>query len=67
VQVSIKELAVTMEVKNSGLELDVYNSKGEHLGDLVITKTKLIWCKGKTQRKSGVPVKWEDFIAWMES
>jgi hypothetical protein len=66
VNVSIKDFDVAMEVKNNGVELDIANSKG-HVGDLVVTKTKLIWCKGKTGRKNGIEVKWEDFIAFMES
>ena len=57
-----------MEIKNTGIELDVYSADGEHhLGDLVVTKTHVIWCKGRTGRANGVKVKWEDFIAWMES
>ena len=51
--VSIKDLAVTMDVKNKGIELDVYDNDGQHLGDLVVTKTKLVWCKGKTKAENG--------------
>lgn len=66
-KVSVKDFAVTMEVKNKGIELDVYDNDDKHLGDLVVTKTRLIWCKGKTKPENGIPVKWEDFIAYMES
>lgn len=66
-KVSIKEFDVAMDVKNNGVELDITDNDGNHLGDLIVTKTKLIWCKGKTNRKNGEPVTWEDFIAWMES
>ena len=65
--VSIKDLNVSMEIKNTGIELDVYNNQNEHLGDLVVTKTKLIWCAGKTGRENGVEVSWQEFIAWMQS
>jgi hypothetical protein len=67
VNVSIKDFDVAMEVKNNGIELDVKDTKGGHLGDLVITRAKLIWCKGRTGRKNGKEVKWNDFITYMES
>ena len=45
----------------------MYSADGaNHLGDLVVTKTHLIWCKGKTDRKNGVKVKWEEFIETMQ-
>jgi hypothetical protein len=65
--VSIKDLAVSMEIKNKGIELDVYDSDGNHLGDLVITKTKVIWCKGRTTPANGTAVGWPKFIELMES
>jgi hypothetical protein len=66
-RVSIKDLAVRpMDIKNKGVELDVYNGS-EHLGDLVITKTVVIWCKGKTTRKKGIKVKWPAFIKMIEN
>lgn len=67
-KVSIKDLAVDMEIRNSGIELDVYSPDGEtHLGDLVVTKKHLIWCKGKTNRDNGTHIKWDDFIKWAEA
>ena len=66
-KVSIKDFAVTMEVKNKGVELDVYSNDGKHLGDLVVTKTGLTWCKGKTTAANGVKVSWTEFIEDMES
>ncbi len=65
-KVSIKDLSVTMEIKNTGIELDVYDNSGKHLGDLVVTKSKLIWCKGKTDRKNGKSISWDTFIDMME-
>jgi hypothetical protein len=64
--VKVKDFDVAMEVKNNGIELDVAGPQGEHVGDLVVTKTKLIWCKGKTNRKNGKAITWSDFIAFME-
>jgi hypothetical protein len=65
VKVGIKDLAVTMEIKNKGIELEVYD-KDKFLGDLVVTKTKLVWCPGKTAVENGHPIKWADFIAYMQ-
>lgn len=66
-KVSIKELSVSMEVKNKGIELDVYDNQDNHLGDLIVTKSGLIWCKGRTRKENGAQVSWKDFIEWMES
>ena len=67
-KVSIKKFDVEMDVKTSGIELDISNTEGNHLGDLVVTKTKLIWCKGRIDRKSkNVKERtWEEFMAYME-
>jgi hypothetical protein len=61
-KVSIKDLAVTMEIKNKGIELDVYDNDDNHLGDLVITKTRLVWCKGRTSVDNGKKISWNDFF-----
>ena len=66
-KVSIKDLSVSMEVKNKGIELDVYDSQERHLGDLIVTKSGLVWCKGRTRKENGTPVTWTEFIDWMES
>lgn len=65
-KVSVKELQATIELKTKGMELEVRKPDGTHLGDLVITKTKLVWCKGKTRPENGVVVKWDKFIEWMQ-
>lgn len=67
-KVSIKDLSVAMEIKSKGVELDVYSADGrKHLGDLFVTNTNLIWCKGKTGRAKGVKVSWAKFIEWVEA
>ena len=63
--VSIKNFEVDMKVKNKGIELDIYDHTS-HLGDLVVTKTKLIWCKGKTNRENGKEITWKEFMEYME-
>ena len=65
--VSIKNFDVAMKVKNNGIELEIDDPNGDHRGDLVITKTSLIWCKGKTNPKNGKKVSWNDFIAYMDT
>jgi len=66
-KVSIKDLSVEMEIKNAGIELDVYSPDGvTFYGDLVVTRAGLIWCKGRTKRQNGMKVSWQSFIEWME-
>ena len=64
-KVKIKQFDVEMEIKNNGIEIDVSNSK-EHLGDLYVTKTRLIWCKGRRKQENGKKVDWPTFIKMMD-
>ncbi len=66
-KVSIKDFAVSMEIKNKGIEIDVSSNDGKHIGDLVVTKTGITWCKGKTTVENGVNISWDEFIKYMES
>jgi len=67
-KVSIKSFDVAMDVKNSGVELQISSSDGaKFLGDCIVTKTGLIWCKGKTKRANGIKISWQEFIDYMES
>jgi len=66
-KVSIKDLTVSMELGNNGIELDVYDSKGTHLGDLRIGRGTIEWCKGQTHAGHGVACRWKDLIKWFES
>ena len=65
-KVSVKDFAVSMEIKNKGIELDVYDNE-THRGDLVVTKSKLVWCKGRTKPANGKKITWDKFIGYMES
>ncbi len=65
--VKIKEFNVEMEIKNSGIELEVREPSGEHLGDLIVTKTKIEWCKGRVRPGNGVSLTWKRFIELMDS
>lgn len=61
--VSIKSFDVEMDVKNKGIELEIREpGNGPRLGDLIITKSHLIWCKGKTGRNNGDKIKWSEFV-----
>jgi hypothetical protein len=63
VKVTVKRFNVDMEVKNAGIEFEVRSPDGKtHLGDLVLTKSNLIWCPGQTQPKNGYKMPWNDFI-----
>ena len=66
-KVQIKKFNVDMEVKNAGIEFQVNGNDGNQRGDCYVTKSGLTWCHGKTQKKNGVQVSWDEFIEWMES
>lgn len=66
-KVFIKKLQVDMDIKNNGIELDVSDNEGGHIGDLYVTKAQLIWCLGKTSKKKGKKIKWDDFAEYMVS
>lgn len=67
-KVSIKDLSVDMDIKSTGIELDVYSPDGgTHHGDLYVTMTGMIWCKGKTKRQNGIKLSWNEFMKWAES
>ncbi len=66
-QVLIKSFNVNMEVKSKGVEFEVKDNDGNHLGDLVLTKTALFWCKGRTSKEKGVPITWKEFIEYADN
>ena len=67
-KVKIKRFNVEMEVKNSGIEFEIRSTDGkQQLGDVILTKTGIIWCKGKPSHQNGVKVSWAEFINYMES
>lgn len=69
-KVTIKSIGNELDLKNTGLEIAVYRfSKKpyEHIGDLYVRKSGLVWCPGKAEPDgSGIPVSWKKFIKWME-
>ncbi len=66
-EVTIKSFDVKMEVKNKGIEFEVRApGNKDHLGDIVLNKTGLTWCKGKTTPANGIKVTFAEFIKWAE-
>lgn len=65
-KVTVKDFFISMEIKNKGIELDIYDNNGKHKGDLVVTKSGLTWCKGKTTVANGKKITWKKFIEQME-
>jgi len=66
-KVSVKDLQVSMELGNNGIELDVYDNQGNHLGDLRIGKGTIEWTKGRTRKGNGHQVNWDKLISFMEA
>ena len=66
-KVTVKSFDVIMELKNNGIELEIRDPQDNFLGDLILTKTRLIWCEGKTTRQYGKEIKWEAFRKYMNA
>ncbi|WP_313818756.1 hypothetical protein [Cupriavidus sp.] len=63
-KVKVKDLSVDMELKNNGMELQIHDNNDVHLGDLVVNKSRLEWCDGRTRVGNGVQIAWKDFVAY---
>ena len=63
--VTIKDFNVAMGIKNKGIELQIKDNNDQHLGDLVLTKRHVIWCKGRTTRLNGKRLTWARFAEMM--
>ncbi len=64
-QIKTQPFKEAIEIKNTGIAFDVYNSGAKRIGDLAVTKNGLVWNNGSAQRKA-VTVKWDDFISFMQ-
>ncbi|WP_170265772.1 hypothetical protein [Thiohalocapsa marina] len=42
-----------MDLRNNGVELDVYDNQGIRLGELRIGKATIEWLKGRTRKVNG--------------
>lgn len=66
--VRIKKLEVEMAVKSNGMELEIREPNGvARLGDCYVTMTGLTWCTGKTSKKNGVKISWNQLIEILDS
>lgn len=65
-KVSIKDLAVSMDLGNTGVTMDVYDNDNKFLGDLRIGRGTIEWCKGRTRAGNGVKKNWSQLIAFFE-
>lgn len=60
-EVRIKKFDVNMLVKTNGIEFEVRTPNGSsQKGDCYLTKTGLVWCKGKTTKPRGIKVNWNE-------
>ena len=65
--VSVKSFDVEMQIKNLGIEFEVRDTGGNHLGDLIVSRARLEWCEGRTRRNNGKQISWEDFRELMNA
>ena len=45
----IKKFEIRQEIKTKGIEIQVDND-GKQMGDLIVTKTGITWCEGKSSK-----------------
>ena len=65
-KISIKDLGIDMYVKRRGIEFEVRDPAGHHMGDLILSSSGLEWCAGRVRRGNGVKVPWLRFIEWIQ-
>ena len=67
-KVHIKQFDVSMLVKSKGIEFEVRKPDGSsQIGNCHVTMTGLIWCKGKTAKKNGIKISWDDLATVLDS
>ncbi len=64
--VKVKELNVEMDVKSKGITFGIADTKGKHLGNLILTNTGLKWLEGKKSIKNAKVIPWEEFVEYVE-
>jgi hypothetical protein len=62
----VKEFAVSMGLGNNGIEFEVRDTDGKHLGDLCLGRATVEWCPGRTRRGNGVRKSWNQLIDWFQ-
>lgn len=67
-QVKIKDWGINPEILSKGMELEIRTSDGNtQKGDLYITCTGIIWCRGRTTKKNGIKLDWDELISKCEN
>lgn len=67
-KVKVKELSAEIELKSNGMELEIRTPDGSsQLGDCYVTMTGLTWCRGKTMKKNGIKLSWNDLAQILAS
>lgn len=61
-EVTIKQFKISMELKQSGIELQVNDTDGAHQGDCYVSMKGITWCKGRKDRRNGVPITWKQLM-----
>ena len=66
-KVSVKDLSVDMETKNSGIELDVYRPGRKRTSRRSLRhKERTDLVQGRKRKQNGVPISWDEFMKWAE-
>lgn len=66
-KVRVKDLQVSMELGNNGIELELKDNSGKHIGDLRIGRATVEWCKGKIRKDYGIKLTLHELIEMIES
>lgn len=56
-----------LEIKNAAIAFGIYDNGAKRLGEVALTNSGLVFSKGKVKGAKDVTVKWDAFIAWMQS
>lgn len=58
-EVQMKKITspITIGTKGNGVVFQVKDGD-KHLGDLVVTRSRMEWCPGRTKEGNGYPVPW---------
>ena len=67
-KVKVKRQSAEVELKANGMELEIRTPDGiTQKGDCYVTMTGLTWCKGRTTKKNGVRLSWDELAQILES
>jgi hypothetical protein len=55
----VKDFSVEQELKNNGIEIGIWDGD-KQFGDIYVAKTGVVWCDGKTHRKNGTRLSFDE-------